>query len=563
MNFRQTRILLFAAMLVISLAPVLVLGYRMGRSEEQILRERTVSHLTTLADDGADITDSFVGERLGDMRVLSRAGVGTSALEVAQRDKVSQSIRSTYRVYRTVFITDAAGRVTGNPAGTPPPDDSPLLQAAMQEIRAGREYVGNPYLDSGSGELLFLIAVPISGGGRSAAMAGAILGLKPVADWVRQVQFGQTAEVLVVSGDGHLLASSRVGRRIFEDRLTLDQPHGAGKSRIIVERVDYRGKRVLRVQQRAVEAPWFSIAEFNVDEFKSLINIQRGKAIGWALAMFLFNAAAAGLLVTLIVNSMERTDRRERELEFQMVQKDRLASMGLLTAGMAHELNTPLANALVYVQMTMEEVGEPGSPLRANLSIAEDQIRHCAHIVHNLLDFARRPHEPDTTADVNTLLAKVLKIAEPYCIANHIDIERKIESGLPAVAADPDVLQQIFANVCANALEAMQKGGVLTVTTSFLSPSKRIRVEIADTGRGISRDKIDQVFDPFYTTKREAGIGLGLFLSRNMIKQLGGNIYVASATAEEAAAQGGAAGAVFTIELPVDAAPLDPLPETA
>lgn len=235
----------------------------------------------------------------------------------------------------------------------------------------------------------------------------------------------------------------------------------------------------------------------------------------------------------------------------QVIQKDKLASMGLLTAGIAHELNTPLASALLYTQMLKEEAKalRPASPEK--LSSIEEEIKRSSKIVRNLLEFSRQSQTDSSTTDINEVLGKLLDISDQLCTDRGIDIKRNFQKELPLVKGNASILHQVFMNIVANAVDAMETGGVLTVATRHIAPLHKAVVEIQDTGTGIPEEFLNDVFDPFFTTKLSGeGTGLGLAISYSMVRKMGGNIRVTSTFCSEDDKPSKQTGTTFTIELP-------------
>jgi two-component system NtrC family sensor kinase len=238
----------------------------------------------------------------------------------------------------------------------------------------------------------------------------------------------------------------------------------------------------------------------------------------------------------------------------QMQKAERLSSLGILTAGVAHELNTPLANMLLYAQMAMEEAGESNGELVSDLKAVEEEARRGASIVKELLEFSRQSDLELEVADVNEILANLLSLVKSQCALNKIKIEKNLDYSLPRTKTDLGRLQQVFMNIVANAMWAMPEGGTITARTNYDRERQIIRVSIADTGIGIPHENIGKIFDPFFTTKRPGeGTGLGLSVSHGIIKRMGGEILVESRVAvQKSPGPGQPAGTTFIVELPIE-----------
>jgi len=240
-------------------------------------------------------------------------------------------------------------------------------------------------------------------------------------------------------------------------------------------------------------------------------------------------------------------------MEFQVIQKEKLASMGLLTSGLAHELNTPLANALLYTQIALEEIEDHDfdkKSIAQHLSTVIDEVKQGSSVIKNLLYFSRHTQSDLQTVNCNDLLTKLMEITIPHCNAKKIQVEMSLEPDIPDVLADPSTLQSIVTNLVANAIEAMPDGGTLALHTRFVQVLKLVKIEVADSGVGILKEDLSHIFNPFYSTKKPGeGTGLGLFISYEMARKLGGDLKVVSSTRDEARKS----GTHFTLELPTGA----------
>jgi PAS domain S-box-containing protein len=218
--------------------------------------------------------------------------------------------------------------------------------------------------------------------------------------------------------------------------------------------------------------------------------------------------------------------QRER-MEEQMSQTEKLTSLGLLAAGVAHEVNTPLAVISNYIQMLAREMPE-GDPKQAIIEKIVKQTFRASEIVNNLLNFSRTGPSALADVDVNRVVEETLSLVAHPLKTSQIQVVKHLTDGIPAVRGSANKLQQVFLNLFLNARDAMPSGGILEVRTAAHNGS--VEIEVADTGNGIPRDHIHKIFDPFFTTKPGGrGTGLGLSVSYGIIKEHAGKIDVRSA----------------------------------
>jgi len=217
--------------------------------------------------------------------------------------------------------------------------------------------------------------------------------------------------------------------------------------------------------------------------------------------------------------------QRER-MEEEMSQTEKLTSLGLLAAGVAHEVNTPLAVISNYIQMLAKQMPE-GDPRQVIIEKIVKQTFRASEIVNNLLNFSRTGPSELADVDVNRVVEETLSLVSHPLKTSKIQVVKQLSDGLPAVRGSENKLQQVFLNLFLNARDAMPSGGMLEVRT--LAHNGSVEIEVVDTGNGIASEHIHRIFDPFFTTKQSGrGTGLGLSVSYGIIKEHAGKVDVRS-----------------------------------
>ncbi len=231
-----------------------------------------------------------------------------------------------------------------------------------------------------------------------------------------------------------------------------------------------------------------------------------------------------------------------REMQAHLIQSEKLASLGKLAAGIAHEINNPLGGILIYSNLLLEDIGEK-SPFYENLKKIVKETSRCKNIVRGLLEFAR-PKEPETSLiNINEIVDSALAIMERQTLFQNIKIKKTYASDLPKIVADGAQLQQVFMNIILNAAEAMDGDGRLTLSTSLNEDGSYIEAQFSDTGHGIKEEDKIRLFEPFFSTKEVGkGTGLGLAISYSIIQKHNGTIEVDCQIGK---------GSTFTVRLPV------------
>jgi two-component system, NtrC family, sensor kinase len=238
-----------------------------------------------------------------------------------------------------------------------------------------------------------------------------------------------------------------------------------------------------------------------------------------------------------------------KRLEEQLYHTEKLASLGQLAAGVAHEINNPMAIILGYADMLLEKTEENSKEYKI-LKTIERQGNNCKRIVENLMSFARMPEGVQYDTDVNRNIELVLEVVQNTLLTKKVAYEFSLGDKLPRVRGDAGQLQQVFMNLVTNAIKAMPQGGKLNITSRLNQTGDRVEVLITDTGDGIKREHLSKIFDPFFTTRKVGeGTGLGLSVSYAIIAKFGGAIYCASKSKEEFGEA--ESGSTFTVSLPV------------
>ena len=234
----------------------------------------------------------------------------------------------------------------------------------------------------------------------------------------------------------------------------------------------------------------------------------------------------------------------EKKLEQQIIQSERLAAMGQMIGGFAHELNNPLTSILGVTELLLET--ETGEAARKQLTMLQQQARRAADIVQNLTYFSRPPVAGKGLIQLSDLVQRTLHLHNYSLRKNKINVDFLAEPALPAISGDPHQLMQVFLNLILNAEQAIREirdQGTLRIRFSKLRD--QVTVTFQDDGPGIAPEILANIFDPFYTTKRPGrGTGLGLSICKAILKEHGGNVEAAS---------GPGGGAVFTVLLPIGA----------
>jgi len=269
--------------------------------------------------------------------------------------------------------------------------------------------------------------------------------------------------------------------------------------------------------------------------------------------LFVILAALTSLLVATQLDRAEREQKARAELsaaylelkesQEQLIQTEKLTSLGQLAASVAHEVNNPIAGVLVYTQLLTKKLTDNTLTKETALdylSRMESELTRSGRIIRNLLDFARQTGPSLRLVNLNDVVEKAFSLVAHAAEMQQVEVIQDLSCSLPEVMADPDQIQQVCTNLMLNAIQAMPEGGALTLRT-LADNEGQVRVEVKDTGIGISQENMKKLFTPFFSTKKEIkGVGLGLAVSNGIIQRHQGRIEVDSEEGE---------GSTFTIYL--------------
>lgn len=221
------------------------------------------------------------------------------------------------------------------------------------------------------------------------------------------------------------------------------------------------------------------------------------------------------------------------------LQTEKLSALGRMAAGIAHEINNPLAGILLFSSNLSKKV-PPEGPLREGLDVIVRETVRCKSIIQELLEFSRDRKPQMVLTDINEVIEKAVSILDNEFRLKHLKLEIILSPQMEKISLDGNQMEQVVVNILINAVQATPENGIITVKSSWLPDPRVARIHIADTGCGISTENLPKVFEPFFSTK-EKGTGLGLAVSYGIVKGHGGQIRVSSHEGK---------GAEFTIDLP-------------
>ncbi len=548
--FKQFQWLLISVFMFIALVPLIFFGYEGISQGKQMIKEKSAFYLMNLSNRNAESVKQFMVERVNDINLL------TSILDISNpkfEHHINHVKNDPHRPYIDFFILNQDKKLIFY-AGTKI-IDSKIMEAASEphlvwkNIRIQKIFKISK--NNNSIPVLMLSQRLENPTENDPLYLYCLVDFRSIDALLKENNIEDTGEVYLINDDGWFLSSSRFGAKALETKMVLQETPSNGKVPAY-QAIDYRGKAVLQSRQSIPPFSWIIVADQDMVEILNRVKALEKKALMYASITGCGVFFLAFFISTAIANMLKKKYQREKEMEFEVIQKEKLASLGLLTSGLAHELNTPLANALLYTQIALEELEDQDikhNSICQHLSIVIDEVKQGSNVIKNLLYFSRHTPGDSKTISCNNLLIKLMEITTPYCNSKNIHVKMELQDDIPNVMADASTLQSILTNLIANAIEAMPDGGKLVLKTRFVPVLKMVKIEVNDTGTGIPKQEIPNIFNPFYSTKKPGkGTGLGLFMSYEMVRKLGGDIKIVSATPNESKQP----GTSFTLELPTE-----------
>ena len=373
---------------------------------------------------------------------------------------------------------------------------------------------------------------------------------------VENVRIGKTGEVYLLNEEGMSQTSPRFAGKIMERSPMPLEPYHEG----IKVKVAEPDEKNPKAKKEIVATAWL-----REPRWKLVVKQEYAEAFdevnhaNYATLIFLHLAALTILIVSVLttrhlVKVIRDRDSEADHLNRQLMEAGKMASLGELSAGVAHEINNPLAIILTERQILLDVLEQTDGldegfkkEFTESLNQMDAQINRCKRITHNLLRFSRRTRSVIEKVDLNSFLEEVVELMEREARSSGIKFQTDLDLNLKPVLSDPSQLQQVFLNLITNAVDAHdgKPYGTIRIITRADDEHREARIVFADTGSGISKEILSKIFDPFFTTKAVGkGTGLGLSICYSIMQRLGGRISVKSQVGQ---------GTEFTLTVPYQA----------
>ena len=544
--------------LVGSLVPLLIVGWGINLHYTKFAKTRMTESFRSHVDYHRKLIELFLEENCSKLQLIVNTHAKAYLSDMTNLSHVFEMINREHRAITDLGVIDDQGR---HLAYIGPYDllDKNYSQALwFGAVMEKGLYISDMFRGF-RGVPHFVIAVTGENEGEKWILR-ATIDTQAFRSLVENVRIGKSGEVYLLNRQGVYQTSPRFSGKIMEKAAVPMGPARENtKVRIFYDNsqsANEDSSRQILAQAWLDNPGWMLVVRQDYAEAFDDVN-----HANYATLIFLHASALSILLVSVFITRymikiIRGRDREADILSKQLLQTGKMASIGELSAGVAHEINNPLAIILTERQILLDiSRSHPDLDqefirnLEESLWQMDVQVNRCKRITHSLLTFSRRTESMIETVDLNAFITEVIELVEREASVDGIEFKTTFENNLPPILSDPSQLQQVFLNLVTNAMSALQNKpyGSIHIQTRVDDQKKGVEIKVSDTGSGISPEHLDRIFDPFFTTKPIGkGTGLGLSICYSIMEKLGGDITAKSELDK---------GCEFTLFLPYDLPP--------
>jgi two-component system NtrC family sensor kinase len=545
------RFKIYTAMAVISaicLGPLIITGLVNLSQFRQVYQAKVTDHLEAMIEQHGQAIDTFLSDRQSDIRVLVRMH---SFEQLTNGDYLNRQLNLLREEFHGAFVDLGVVDADGVQIAYAGPFNLVMAEYSaadwFNQAKGRTHYVSDVFAGL-RGSPHFIVASSFDHEGES-FIVKATIDFESFNSLVTNIRIGRTGFAFIFNQEGRYQTNPRFDVSmdrspyvdVLEGRLRTEQV-------VTVEGRDALDRKSFFTMTTLKQGDWFLAYQQQRDDALSSLRQVRTVA-----ATVFFMAAVITIVVTYMVSRnlahrLAETDQRRRIMDDKVIETGRLASIGELAAGIAHEINNPVAIMVQEAGWIDDLLGADveGEDTLAEIERAVRQIQtqgeRCKDITYKLLSFARKTDPTVRRVDFNAVVEEVLGLMSQKTRYANVVVDSSLMPDLPLVCASPSELQQVLLNLVNNAVDAIGHGGG-TISISTRKIGSDVVLQVGDTGEGIAEANIPRIFDPFFTTKPVGqGTGLGLSICYGIIDKLGGRIEVESEKGR---------GTTFTILLPL------------
>ena len=542
-KYNRLRNVIVGTTLCFAILPMLVVGGLIPIQFTRLYHEKTVREVENVARSKGRTIDIFLEERTSQLNTLAGIFSFDEITAPGKLASVLRTIKSSSQSYVDLGVIDMDGAHVAYAGAYDIGDVNYKNEAWFAEVRRRGVFISDVFL--GFRQFPHIIIAVMREEGDRAWILRATIDSAVFTSIVQASRLSANGDAFVLSRDGRLQTDSLLAGDLME-KVDLAWPkQGAGVSEDILN-----GKDMLLAKVPLAQAPWLLVVAEDPTEHLSLLF----KARTMALVLILLGLAALSvgtwLTTRLIIKHLIDADREKASYDASLLQSSKMAALGKLAAGIAHEINNPLMlirEHAGWIRDLLEDEKRDRMQHHREMENAaikvEQNVDRAKDITHRLLGFARRIDPASESLPLNPIVEQAIAFLQNEANFRGITLERDFSTEDLRVATDVGQLQQVILNILDNAVDATGKGGHVRIATRPCTEEGTACVVLRDNGPGIPEDRIGQIFDPFFTTKKVGeGTGLGLSICYSIMESLGGTV---------CARNHPEGGAEFTITLPL------------
>ena len=545
---RMLRLKLIVTALLLSIAPLLVLGITYYRQFNQAARDNAIEALTRLAENRKNVLQRFFDDRIAQLNSIAQTQPLQRIRDESQLATFLNMVQLQSNVFLALEVIDQNGDRLAY-AGTQPLPNGTLRyknEAWFHSVMSSGVYISDVF--SGFANVPQLLMSVAKRDESGSWILRAAIRVDIIEEIARSGRVGSKGDAFVVNTDNVLQTKPSFSGKIFGHPTPPDFSSSTG---VNSEEMPEQGRECLFATAQLTNPKWVLVIRQDLQEAMGSFMKGTHLQIPIVISISLLVVISAILLAVYIANDVARVLQQASKIQDPIIQSSKMAALGKMAAGIAHEINNPLAiigEKAGWMKDLLDEEdvskSENFQELQECVNKIRDQIDRCRTVTHHLLQFGRRIAPIQESVDINQILADTIILFKSEASFRGIEINTKYEELLPRITTDPTQLQQVFLNIIDNSIDAIGKSGTIGIKTSVTSgANSEIMIEISDNGPGIPKHLLGRIFDPFVTTKKsDEGTGLGLSISYGIVEKLGGHIEVATEESN---------GVTFTIRLPL------------
>jgi len=522
---------------ICSLVPLLLAGWGINIHYSRFAKERMVKTLETRVDYHRKIIELFLKENRAKLDFIASTHSIASLSKNNQLNQILTSVNRDAWTLTDIGIIDENGNHLAYVGPYDLIDKNYSSTFWFKEVMEKGSYTSDMFMGFRKEPHFVMAVIKIENGKRW--IVRTTVNTDRFCSLVEDVRLGTTGEVYILNYKGIYQTNPNSGGKIMTQDPEFESDIHDGLTFRCIEHFDRDNKTRKIICEIWLQDPkWLLVVK--VDEKELFAEV--GLANRATLVSLHFSALVILIVALFITRHMiliiKKRDLEVEQINTQLMQAGKLAAIGELSAGVAHEINNPLAIIITERQLLLDmEKRMPisdeafGEQFNGSLAQIDTQVLRCKHITRNLLRFARRTQSVIEKVNINEFLGEVINLMEREAKSGGIEFSCSLDESIPAILSDPSQLQQVFLNFINNAIDAHEDNGfgVITLSTGLAKDNAGIIIIVEDTGKGIKGENIEKIFDPFFTTKAPGrGTGLGLSICYNIVKQLGGTIQVES-----------------------------------